>query len=167
MIHKAEMMAALLEVCPSFSPAWESFLADWKDEPAELPLYLALSDFARHLITMLARGEMESFPSIFAAVERLQAEGEHYVREAMIVGLLEDLQNLNLHDRTEPEQFRPYLGPESLAAWDELYGFWHTVGVMKAAGLLESNFGPSPGIDPQSIQDPELKRIIEQLYRKG
>jgi len=161
------MMETLLEVCPSFRPAWESFLAYWRDEPAEMPLYLALSDFARHLIAMLARGETESFPSIFAAVERLQTEGEHYVYEAAVVGLLEDLQNLNLHDRTEPEQFRPYLGAESSKAWDELYDFWYKVRVAKAAGLLESGSGSSPQIDLESIQDPELRRIMEQLYRKG
>jgi len=61
----------------------------------DLPLYLALGDFAWHLIGMLERGETASLPAVFAAVERLHAEGEHYVREAATVGLLEALQNLN------------------------------------------------------------------------
>jgi hypothetical protein len=132
-----------------------------------LPLYLALAEFARHLIGMLERSETATFPAIFLAVERLQVEGEHYVREAAIVGLLEDLQNLNLHEHgTEPEQFRPFLGPESAVAWDELYRFWHRVGVMKAAGLLEPESAPAPQVEPDTIQDPELRRIVQHLYRK-
>ena len=40
------------------------------------------------------------------------------------VGLLEDLQNTNLHKSTEPEQFRLYLLPESAKWWDKLHRFW-------------------------------------------
>ncbi len=168
MVAKGEMMAVLLDACPSFQPAWEVWLAEWAESAGDLPLYLALSEFARHLIGMLERAETKSFPAIFRAVERLQVEGEHYVREAAIVGLLEDLQNLNLYaGGTEPEQFRPFLGPQSVAAWDELYVFWHNVRVAKAAGLLELESGPAPQVDPDSIQDPELRKLVQHLYRKG
>jgi hypothetical protein len=118
------MMGVLVGACPSFAPHWQSFLEESQNEPGELPDYLALSDFARHLIRMLERGDTETFPAIFSAVERLHVEGEHYVKEAATVGLLEDLQNLNLHSATEPEQFRKYLGPESQRWWDKLYRFW-------------------------------------------
>ena len=40
------------------------------------------------------------------------------------MGLLEDLQNTNLHTETEFEQFRPWLLPESAKWWDKLHGFW-------------------------------------------
>jgi hypothetical protein len=162
------MMGVLLDACPSFRPTWASWLAEWMGSADDLPLYLALAEFARHLIGMLERSGAASLPAIFQAVERLQVEGEHYVREAAVVGLLEDLQNLNLHEHgTDPEQFRPFLGPESAAAWDELYGFWHQVGVLKAAGLLEPESGPAPQVDPDSIQDPELRLLVQHLYRKG
>jgi hypothetical protein len=167
-IAKDQMMPVLLDACPSFRPAWEAFLAEWAESADDLPLYLALAEFARHLIGMLERSGTASLPAIFRAVERLQVEGEHYVREAVVVGLLEDLQNLNLHEHsTDPEQFRPFLGPKSVAAWDELYRFWHKVGVLKAAGLLEPESGPAPQVDPDSIQDSDLRRIVQHLYRKG
>jgi hypothetical protein len=166
-IVKEQMMEVLLDACPSFRPAWEAFLAEWRESTDDLPLYLALAEFARHLIGRLERADTASFPTIFRAVERLQVEGEHYVREAATVGLLEDLQNLNLHTATGPEQFRPFLGPESAAAWDELYGFWHTVGVLKAAGLLGPASGPSPQVNLDSIRDPKLRRIVQHLYHKG
>jgi hypothetical protein len=77
-----------------------------------------------HFLT-LARRETASLPAVFAAIERLHVEGDYYVREASTVGLLESLQNPNLHENgTTPEQFRPYLGPVSARWWEKLHGFW-------------------------------------------
>jgi hypothetical protein len=125
MIPKDNMMGVLLDACPSFAPHWQAFQDEWRAETDDLPLYLVLGDFAQHLIDMVARGETAGLSAVFAAVERLHVEGEHYVREAATVGLLEALQNLNLHKNgSEPEQFRPYLGPESARWWDKLFRFW-------------------------------------------
>ncbi len=124
MIAKDNMMGVLLDACPAFAPQWEAFRDEWREEADDLPLYLILADFARHLIGMLERGDTAGLPAVFAAIERLHVEGEHYVREAATVGL-EALQNLSLHESgTDPEQFRPYLGPESMRWWDKLYRFW-------------------------------------------
>jgi hypothetical protein len=124
MINKDEMMSPILEGCPSFRAEWDTFVDEWKDEKDGLPIYLSLSSLARHLISMLEVGQTEAFPEIFEIVERWHIEGDEYVREAATVGLLEDLQNTNLHKKTSPEQFRCYLGTESLKWWDKLYGFW-------------------------------------------
>ena len=123
MITSAEMMPLMLDACPSFEDKWRAFLADWPDAP-DPPLYMALTDLARHLIEMLARDDVESFPQVFAVVERWHTEGNPYVAEAATVGLLEDLQNINLHESTEPEQFRPFLLPVSAQWWDKLHAFW-------------------------------------------
>jgi hypothetical protein len=84
----------------------------------------ALADFARHLIGMLEKSETQSFPAIFDVVERLHLDGDGYVSEAATIGLLEDLQNGNLHSKTVPEEFRRFLGKESQYWWDELDKFW-------------------------------------------
>ncbi len=131
MIHRDEMMSPMLEACPSFSSAWQEFISEWHDDPKGLPIYLALGDLARHLIGMLERGDTKSFPAIFAVVERWHIDGEHYVREAATVGLLEGLQNTNLHGSTRPEQFLPFLRPESLKWWKKLIGFWERGEIMK------------------------------------
>ncbi|MCE9534026.1 MAG: hypothetical protein K8T89_23320 [Planctomycetes bacterium] len=125
MISKDDMMALLLNACPSFAPLWQSFLDEWRDEADGLPLYLALADFARHLIDMHANGEIDRLHVVFRAVERLHLEGDEYVREAATIGLLEDLQNLNLHSCTKPEDFVPYLGAESSRCWEEAGRFWN------------------------------------------
>lgn len=124
MIAKNDMIVVLLDACPSFAPQWRAFVEEWREEASDMPYYLALADFARHLIGMFERGEMANLRAVFAVVERLHVEGDHYVREAATVGLLEDLQNLNLHKNTHPEQFRQFLSPVSEKWWDKLYRFW-------------------------------------------
>jgi hypothetical protein len=97
------------------------------------PLYLATAELAHHLIEMLRRGEAEELRQVFALVERLLIEGDEQARNLVCVGLLEDIQNGNLHmdglkyGPTQPEDFRPYLHARSLECWEYLYRFWSNV----------------------------------------
>ena len=124
MIRRERMFEPMLAANPSFRAAWDVFLEEWASEH-ELPQYLLLADLAQDLITKLDRGETEAFPVIFAVVERWHVEGDDYVREASTIGLLEDLQNLNLHERTKPEQFIPWLEPVSRRYWAKIEAFWN------------------------------------------
>lgn len=47
------------------------------------------------------------------------------MREAATVGLLEDLQNENLHVSTAAKDFEAFLQPESLKWWGEVERFWN------------------------------------------
>ena len=124
MLARDDMMGVILDACPSFAPQWRAFLDEWREE-TEVPLYLALGDLARHLIELVERGETGELPAAFRVVERWHTEGDEYVRTAATVGLLEGLQNLNLHEHgTDPAQFRAMLGPESRRCWDELAADW-------------------------------------------
>jgi hypothetical protein len=124
MLAKDDMMPMLIDACPSFASVWQEFLAEWRGEE-DLPLYVAISHLARHLIGLVERGETDEMPAVFRVVEHWHLEGDEYVREAATVGLLEDLQNLNLHEHgTDPAQFRSMLGPESLRCWDSLAASW-------------------------------------------
>lgn len=131
-ITKSNFMDAMLEACPSFKPAWQGFVEEWEDEPteledateADLPYYLALSDLADHLIDMLERGETSSFPAIFGVVEDWIERGEHYVSEAAVIGLLEDLTAAVRYKYGRPSDFVPWLGPASKEAWTNVKDFW-------------------------------------------
>jgi hypothetical protein len=149
MIDKDEMMAVMLDACPSFAPAWRAFLDDWREEAHDLPLYVALGDLACHLIGLLGRGEAAELPAVFRAVERWHLEGDEYVREAATVGLLEGLQNLNLHTSTCPEQFRALLGPESARCWDDLAASWEAFFRWQEQSQQRlANQGPRPPFVP-------------------
>lgn len=117
------MFDVLLEVDPTFQPVWDAFADKWRDQ-TELPLYLALGDLARHVIGKLEGGQVRELQHIFAVVERWLADGDELVREATTIGLLEDLQNRNLHKTTSPDQLKQWLGLRSAAQWIEVERFW-------------------------------------------
>lgn len=125
------MIPTLLTVCPSFQKEWDAFVAEWAEEPYTkkegLPLYLALGDLARHLIVLLEAGDDATLWNVFQVVEAWHVDGDPYVQEAATIGLLENLQNLNIHRTTKPAQFEQYLGPKSLEGWKALHVFWKAV----------------------------------------
>jgi hypothetical protein len=118
-IDKWEMMGLLLDACPSFGLEWQAFQQEWADEWDDPPLYVVLADFARHLIGFVERGQFDRLSAALAAVERLHLEGDEFVRNAAVSGLLDALDNGNLHTTTQPADLYPYLGPESRRWWDE------------------------------------------------
>jgi len=120
------MFELLVAADPSFRGKWEEFQKEYRTEN-ELPHYLALSDLARHLIEKLETGETQRFEAIFHVVELWHLNGDPYVQEAATVGLIEDLQNTNLHrGKTRPDDFIPWLQPETLLWWERVRDFWAT-----------------------------------------
>jgi hypothetical protein len=124
MIDRSQMIPLLVEACPSFAPEWREFCAEWA-KATELPCYIAIGEFARHLSKVLANGDDEVLHRVFDVVERLILEGDRYVREAVIVGVIEDLQSLHLHSSTKPEQYLPYLLPQTRRWWSKVAAFWN------------------------------------------
>lgn len=123
MIDRAEMMPAIIAACPDFAATYDVFVAEWNDEP-EAPHYLALADFSRHLISLLQTGDRQQLHAAFETIERLHTDGDEYVREAATIGILESLQNTNLHSNTKPDQFLEFLRPASLRYWRKVEDFW-------------------------------------------
>lgn len=118
------MFEPMLAACPSFRPTWAEFCAEWGKEPGDPPLYIALDDLARHLVDRLRTGVTEEFPAVFQVVERWHCEGDHYVREAATIGLLEGIQNDSRHSGSDLGVFERWMLPESKKWWDKLNRFW-------------------------------------------
>ncbi|XUU60003.1 DUF7674 family protein [Erythrobacter sp. HA6-11] len=131
-ITRAEFFDDMIEACPTFQGAWLRFNDEWKDNSilfedrgdGTLPHYLLLSELANHLIEMLERGDTIRFPAIFEVIEDWVVCGEHYVSEAAVVGLLEDLTAIHRYSTAHPSMFIPWLGPESKKWWSEVIDFW-------------------------------------------
>jgi hypothetical protein len=83
MVAKDEMLPLLAAACPSFAETWQT------------------------------SGRTDEFAAVFKVVESLHLEGEHYVREAVTIGLLEGIQNLCSHIPLDSEVFGPWLLPET------------------------------------------------------
>ena len=122
---RSNMFEPLSQVAPSFRETWEIFREEYGSDD-ESPLYLALSELARHLIQDLETGNTHGFNAIFDVVERWHIKGDAYVKEAATIGLLEDLQNGGLHRKTRPDDFLPWLHPETLGWWTKVHEFWAT-----------------------------------------
>ena len=120
MLTKEQMLPLLAEASPSFADKWEEHKREYEDEEDFLP-YTALGKLAHHLINLEKQNETSEFKDIFEVVEQLHLDGEHYVREAATIGLLESLQNILGEDSAK---FEKYLKPTSLKWWDELNKFW-------------------------------------------
>jgi len=122
---RSNMFEPLLRVDPSFREKWETFQREYRSSDA-LPLYLALSELARYLIADLETGNTHRFEAVFDVIERWVVKGDPYVKDAATVGLLEDLQNGNLHRRTCSDDFLRWLRPETLRWWTKVHEFWVT-----------------------------------------
>jgi hypothetical protein len=121
MITKEQVMPLLLNACPSFSKRWEEHRAFYEEE--EL-LYVDLGEFAHHLVELQQTSRTQEFPAVFEIIERMHLEGDHYVKEAATIGMLEGIQNVAGNSRVEPEEFLQYLKPESVRWWRQLNDFW-------------------------------------------
>ncbi|HJR59808.1 MAG TPA: hypothetical protein VJ813_10430 [Vicinamibacterales bacterium] len=122
-IPRSQLFPLLLEACPSYEAVWNTFLAEYADEPEPLS-YVALAQFARHLSNVLAAGDQQSLRRVFDLLERLIIDGDADAQEATVVGIIKNLQNEHLHQNTKPDDYLPYLLPESERWWGKVRGFW-------------------------------------------
>jgi hypothetical protein len=125
MITKEQVMHLLLSACPSFSARWEEHRTFCEDEQL---LYIDLGEFAHHLTELEKARRTEEFPAVFEIIERMQLEGDDYVKEATTFGMLEGIQNVAGNSGVDPEQFVRYLKPESAKWWRRLNSFWEGKG---------------------------------------
>ena len=122
MITKRQMLPLLTEVCPSFLPTWKEIEIERRgDEPL---VYVELGEFARHVVGLHFAGQTGEMENIFALTERFVTEGDEYVQNAAVVGLLEDIQNIAGNRGLDREVFVSYLKPASAAWWVGLNAFW-------------------------------------------
>lgn len=124
MIYKVQVIPMLLEVCPSYQIRWNIYYSDTYIEGEEQLLYLDLADFASHIIELFKDNKCDSFGIIFELIEKIHIQGDEYVKEAITIGFLEDLQNFALGEKIELANFEEYLGIESKKWWDQLNDFW-------------------------------------------
>ena len=109
--------------CPGFVPGHGD---------VELP-YIWMGGFVRHVIGARLKGREAEVRAVFDDLEnRIEEPRPGWAMSdesnLAVVGFLEDLQNRNLHpDGSSPSDFRAYLGPKSLRAWESLNGFWEMV----------------------------------------
>jgi hypothetical protein len=79
-----------------------------------------MSELAHYVVESYAHGITAEFPNLFATIERLLQIPDSDVEALITIGLLEDIQSIASHRDFGFSVFRPWLGPQSLRAWDEV-----------------------------------------------
>ena len=90
--------------------------------PADEP-YNALGALARVLVDLHSDSSV-GLADVFQAVERELVAADASTRNLLIVGFLEDLQNVSLNVGLPLDVWVESLGPMSLASWGILEGMW-------------------------------------------
>lgn len=121
MITKEQVMPLFLSACPSFAPVLENDRASYPDEGL---LYIDMGELAHHMVDLIKSNQTSEFPAVFDVIERLHIEGDHYVKEAATIGMLEGIENIASNNGVDPEAFAPWLRTESRKWWHQLIDFW-------------------------------------------
>jgi hypothetical protein len=122
-VGKAEAVRRLVGICPDFRDAWEAHLDYWNGEPAGE--YNDLGALAQWLVDRMEAQNTSCFPALFKDFEDLLASSDANRRDLLVVGFLEDVQNVSSNRKVNPDVVLPFLGPESRKGWFELVRSWH------------------------------------------
>ena len=126
MVNRNQIMDQLINLCPSFRETWKEHLRDIWDRESETILYTDLSAFSEHLVNLAEDDNITEFLDVFTYIERLLFNGDEFVKEAIVIGLFEDLQNKALTKNIKLYYFEQYLGEKSIKAWREIIEFWNS-----------------------------------------
>src|SRR5688572_26774923 len=115
-LRGSDVMPLLLTVCPSFRERWAEHTARNGYEPV---LFVDIAEFADHLGSLVRTGSHGELVAAFAVIERLLAEGDDDVQDAVdefTEGLWSAAGSLELADAA----FAPYFGPRLADDWEFL-----------------------------------------------
>ncbi len=166
-----EDIETIVATVPGFQADWERFLKESAGE-ASPPWYMGMSELAHYVVESYARGTTAEFPALFATAERLLHDPDPELEGLISVGLFEDIQNIASHRDFGFAVFRPWLGERSELVWDQI-----DAGMQKISLLQKGKkprwwqFWRDPEtLDPEEalsqIQSPDLRKMIETIYRK-
>jgi hypothetical protein len=122
-VDKPEAVQRLVAACPGFAETWNKHRANWGLERAGD--YNDLGVLALWLVDQMAGGRLDCFPELFGELELLLAAASEEVRDLLVVGFLEDLQNIAANRQIDPDLALNFLGTESRRGWFELIRSWH------------------------------------------
>jgi hypothetical protein len=113
---------AIIAASPDFREPWRRFKESDRFGPDEP--YNHLGELANHLVDAMKAGKVDGFAPVFAEVERQLKIASPEVRDLIIVGFLEDLQNISLNRELPMTAWTPWLGEKTAEAWKVLDDMW-------------------------------------------
>jgi hypothetical protein len=163
----ADVLAGLLRACPTLVDPFSRHLESWGDRPRGV--YNDTPVVASHMVDLLMTGQLAEMNAGFVELERLLTLANREARAALIVGVIEEMQNVAQNRKVDPLGFRPFMKPETTAAWGRVRRYWEASGATSLADLIRQQRGLPPSgaplIDASRVENPELRMIVESLQR--
>lgn len=122
-ITRSEILPLLADACPAYRSDYDRFRTEFADHPERF-VYVGFTQFARCLSRAMAARDEQTMTRVFELLERFITEGDAEVQEAAVVGIIKNLQNVELHERTTPDDYVPFLRPETQHWWGRVKTFW-------------------------------------------
>jgi hypothetical protein len=108
---------------PEFADVWEAHRASVYHQPGHS--YTDLSQLARFVVELGRAGSDDMLVRIFDIVEQALRQADASLGEEIIIGLLEDIQNIGLNTDVPSDTFEPFLGPSTLRGWRIIEQYWN------------------------------------------
>ena len=86
--------------------------------------YIVLAELANHLVDKKRAGQTDGFDDLFNVVETLLGGASPDARDLIIVGFLEDIQNVWLNAGGDLASWTRWLGSSTASAWAALIKMW-------------------------------------------
>jgi hypothetical protein len=115
---KTDVASDLARSVPQLDAAWQS-----AQHEVDLP-YVALGELAGRIIELDQLDPRPDWMPLFVDVESRLGAADPITRELLIVGFLEDLQNITMNTGHDLARWGPLLGPLTREAWTALVGVW-------------------------------------------
>jgi hypothetical protein len=139
-----------------------------------------MGELASIAVDLYEGGDVEDVRPAFHLAEQLLASPLEAERDAAALGFLETIQNVASHRKCGVGAFEQFLGAKSQVAWAELMEIWR--GKASLAEIVAAETGAtlrppwwqfwksrkrsSPKDLLKDVENPELRRIIEQITRE-
>lgn len=161
---KQEDVEKIIATVPGFQRQWQEFVKESEKETSP-QWYLVMGGLAHYLVEKYAQEATGEFSDLFASVETLLHKPDPELENLITVGLLEDIQNVASHRDFGAAPFLQWLGPRSLVVWNEINTYMKRVSdwAAKQEPRREA-FDVEKALS--QVENPQLRKIIESMYRK-
>ncbi|MEL7498872.1 MAG: hypothetical protein AAFN77_14790 [Planctomycetota bacterium] len=121
-IERERAFGMILEIYPEFHAAIDEtgrpkFLSQLGEQFLDIGETMTL---ARSMKKTIEAGDHNKLESVFALIEKLVVYGDEYTRRASLTRLFECLHNDHGYERLGPEDFKPFLKPQTMVKWSEV-----------------------------------------------
>ena len=96
--------------------------------------YIDIADISRFIVSRKRKGQTEFFETFFENVEQVIIFGDDYVKNLIVVGLFEGIQNIGGSKIDYYRSFDKWLNTNSLIAWRKLIDGWEGTDWRKTNG---------------------------------